>query len=100
MIRYFSLVEGVKNQLIDLHQLSNETSNTLCGKIMETCEKYELNQKFVCFSADNCPSNFGSHKRGGENNVFFHLKKEHEENLFGLGCNAHVLNNGLNSACI
>lgn len=52
----------------------------------------------VGFCGDNCPTNFGSRDRHGENNVYYRLK-QYMPLLFGIGCCAHFSHNALKHAC-
>ena len=60
-------------------------------------KKYELEQKVIGFCADNCNTNFGGVKRGGDKNVYHLLNELHRE-LLDIGCAAHIVHNCLQTA--
>lgn len=59
---------------------------------------FDIEQKVIAFSADNCAANFGSLSRGGENNAYY-LLKQWKPKLIGIGYACHIAHNGLKTAC-
>jgi len=55
--------------------------------------EWGFESKVIAFSADNTNCNFGGVARNGKNNVFYKLKEILNEDLIGVGCAAHILNN-------
>lgn len=92
--RYFMPTVGVRVKMLDFCSIKNETSETIANLLMKTAEQNGIVDKFVGFCADNCPTNFGSAERGGENNVFYKLK-QWKPSMIGVGCAAHVAHNAV-----
>lgn len=99
MARYFSYKNGIQNKMLELLDIPNETAATIMSSLDNVVEKYGLQAKLICYSADNAPVNFGGAQRGGETNVFAQLQQKYENRLLGIGCNAHIIHNAVNHAC-
>jgi hypothetical protein len=56
-------------------------------------KKYRLEEKLVCYIADNTNSNFGGVKRKGEENVFRKFQSDLDRHILGIGCSAHIVHN-------
>ena len=59
---------------------------------------WKIEKKIIALSADNTNTNFGGVLRRGKNNLFTHLNGYVENNIIGIGCSAHILNNAIQSA--
>ena len=94
IIQYFSLKEGFSSKIVDLISLPNEQSQTLFESIKNTLIKFKIEDKCIGFGGDNCPVNFGSSNHRGNNNVFARLRF-FNENIQGVGCSVHILNNAI-----
>lgn len=99
IVRFFSLNNGVQTKLIDVFQLEDETGETLFKKLESVWTKFNLHDKVMGLSADNCPTNFGGITRGGENNLFARMQKEFGKRLIGIGCIAHLIHKSIENAC-
>jgi hypothetical protein len=62
-------------------------------------KKYRLEEKLVCYIADNTNSNFGGLKRKGEENVFRKVQSYLDRHILGIGCSAHIVHNSVQTAC-
>jgi hypothetical protein len=62
-------------------------------------KKYKLEEKLVCYTADNTNSNFGGVKRKGEENVFRKVQSDLDRPILQIGCSAHVVHNSVQTAC-
>lgn len=98
MVRYFLPTVGVKVKMLEFTSIPNETSETVAGLIKGTAEKNNIVEKVAGFCGDNCPTNFGSVERGGENNVY-HRLKQWRPAIYGIGCGAHASHNTMKFAC-
>lgn len=67
LIQYYSKELGIVVKLIKINALKNETSETVYDYITELLKKYNLLEKVVAFSGDNCNTNFGGLNRSGKN---------------------------------
>lgn len=93
---YFDRKLGPQLRLLNIVDLKRETGAFVAWAIKRTIEIHGIpKDKIVAIVADNCPTNYGSVNRGGNNNVYAHLKATFGEDLFGVGCLAHILNNAL-----
>lgn len=98
LARYFIPTAGIRVKLLELSKVKSEKSKSIADLLKTTAENLKIEKKIVGFCGDNCPTNFGSSERGGENNVYYHLK-EWLPFLIGIGCGAHIAHNSLKSAC-
>lgn len=99
MVRYFSATEGIQCKLITLSSLRDETGESLFNELKSAVEKFGLQSKFICFGGDRCPTNFGGIDRGGNQNVFARLRNEFNDQMVGVGCNAHLIHKAIETAC-
>lgn len=98
VVRYFIPTVGVRVKMLEFKSTKGETSEIIASLIKSTAEKNEISDKIVGFCGDNCPTNFGSCERGGQNNVFFRLK-QWKPSIIGVGCAVHIVHNALKYAC-
>lgn len=98
IVRYFSPTVGVRVKMIEFSTEKNETSETIAELLIKTADKNDIANKFVAFCGDNCPTNFGSAARGGQNNVFYRLKLKFPS-LIGIGCAGHIGHNAMKFSC-
>lgn len=98
VVRYFSPTIGVQVKLLEFSTVQGETSEIISSLIINTAEKKQIVGKIVGFSADNCPTNFGSQDHHGQNNVYYRLKQIMPD-ILGIGCSAHITHNTLKHAC-
>lgn len=98
LARYLIPTVGVRIKLLEYASVKGETALIISDLIKNTAEKFDIKQKTIGFSADNCAANFGSSSRGGENNVYY-LLKQWKPKLIGIGCAAHIVHNALKTAC-
>ena len=52
--------------------------------IVEVLTEFNLNEKFIAFTGNNCNNNFGGRNRNGEQNVFTKSKEVLREASIGL----------------
>jgi hypothetical protein len=69
IVRYFSIEEGIRVKLLHFDEVSGESAEILTQYLLQYVKKYKLEEKLVCYTADNTNSNFGVVKRKGEENV-------------------------------
>lgn len=98
VVRYFIPTVGVRVKLLEFTSEKGETAVIISSMIKKIAEQNRLTEKIVGFCGDNCPTNFGSRERGGNNNVFYILK-QWKPTILGVGCAAHIVHNALKSAC-
>lgn len=98
VVRYFIPTIGIQVKLLEFATVKGESSEIIASLIINTAEQKQIVGKIVGFSADNCPTNFGSRDHQGKNNVYYRLK-EHMPGLLGIGCCAHICHNTLKHAC-
>lgn len=96
--RFFNPTVGVRVKMLEFSTAKGETSEIIASLLIDAAKKNQIDDKIVGFCADNCPTNFGSHDRGGDNNVFYRLK-QWKPSIKGLGCAPHKVHNGLKHAC-
>lgn len=100
VIQYFDFKNGgIQTKLLDIKSAPNETSETISDLILDVLRKNDLQKKCIAFSGDNCNTNFGGIDRKGQNNVFIKLKSKVNQNLVGVGCPSHVINNAVHYSC-
>lgn len=98
LIRYFNAVSGVQTKILDLSCITGETSEILSKHIFDIVKKRNLSEKVLALSADNTNTNFGGVNRRGENNVHKKLMLNLNKSIIGIGCNAHIISNAINTA--
>lgn len=98
LVRYFDPEIGVQVKLLELNNLPGETSEIIFNYLQDVLNKSDISKKVVGFSADNTNTNFGGAARMGKNNVFTKLKSTLGEDLIGIGCAAHIINNTIQTA--
>ena len=78
VIRYFLPESGVEVKLLEFKSVPRETAEILSKYLLLVPDQTKLKDKLIGFCADNCNTNFGDIKRGGQNNVFYedNLKQE------------------------
>lgn len=76
---------------------AGETAEILSERVSKTLDDFKLRDKVVCFSADNTNTNFGGVSRKGKENIFKKLKESLASDLVGIGCVAHIINNGVHA---
>lgn len=99
MLRYFIATKGILTRLIELQEQPGETSEIIHKMLMDVIDEWDIRTEVVAFCADNCPTNFGSIHRGGQQNVFYRLQKDFNEKLIGIGCLMHTVHNALDNGC-
>lgn len=93
IVQYFEKNTGINTKMISLESLPNETAETISNNILKCLEQFQLKNKCIAFSADNCNTNFGGIKRQGTNNVYNILKNKINVFLLGVGCPVHIVHN-------
>jgi len=93
LIQYFTINEGICSKFINLETLPNEKAQTICDLLIKTLKKWNLMEKRIAFSADNCNTNFGGMRRAGTENVYSLLNRKMQKDLIGIGCPAHIIHN-------
>lgn len=73
------------------------TSEIISSLVIKTATNNEISDKVIAFYGDNCATNFGSRKRGGQSNVFYRLK-QCRTSLIGIECAAYIVHNALKFA--
>jgi hypothetical protein len=76
----------------------NETSEQLTSYILNVLKIWSIEHKLIALSADNTNTNFGGSSRRGKNNVYSRLKDSIGNDLIGIGCSAHIINNNIHTA--
>ena len=71
VIRYFLPESGVEVKLLQFISFPRETAEILSKYLLSVLDQTKLKDKLIGFCADNCKTNFGDIKRGGQNNVFY-----------------------------
>lgn len=90
-VQYFNSKYGVQVKLLNLSTIKGETSEIISTHMMEIIKCNNLKDKVVGISADNTNTNFGGLKRRGKENIFCKIKSSLGRNIFGIGCNAHIV---------
>lgn len=98
VIRLFNETEGIIVRLLEFAALPGETSDIIVEYVLTTLEKNNINKKLVAFCADNANTNFGGITRRGTNNVISKLNMTLSQNVMGIGCAAHIINNAIRTA--
>lgn len=81
-----------------IYQLG-ETADIIINFLNRVLKNYDIENKFVVFSADNAPVNFGTVERTGDKNVLKQLTEQTNAHMIGAGCIAHILHNAIEHAC-
>lgn len=84
---------------MEIETAPDKTSNTISDLIIKQLKKCNILSKCIAFSGDNCNTNFGGKQRLGTNNVFTKLKSQLQNNIVGVGCSAHIINNADQHGC-
>lgn len=61
--------------------------------IIGVLSEFNLKEKYIAFTGDNCNTNFRGINRKGKQNVFLKIKEQLAESLIEKGCPDHILNN-------
>lgn len=70
LVRYFDSDMGIQVKLLELKDLSEESSEILNEYIFNTLLKVDIVSKCIGLYADNTNTNFGGPNRQGTNNLF------------------------------
>jgi hypothetical protein len=97
--RYFSIEEGIKVKLLHFDEVSGESAEILAQHLLQCVKKYKLEEKLVCYTADNTNSNFGGVKRKGEEHVFRKVQSDLDMPILEIGCSAHIVQKSVQTAC-
>ena len=90
VIQFFDWKNGdLQSKLLKVKKSKNEKSLIIAYKVKETLTKFDLFEKCVSFTGDNCNTNFNGLTRKKGNNVFSRLLNN-LSNLIGVGCPAPV----------
>jgi hypothetical protein len=65
VVRYFSIEEGIQVKHLHFDEVSGESAEILAQYLLHCVKKYKLEEKLVCYTADNTNSNFDGVKRKG-----------------------------------
>lgn len=99
LVQYFVADKGIQVKMLDMPSIRGETSDIITNSIIQTMAQFALKDKVIGFSADNTNANFGGAHRRGHVNVFTKLRTHTgRADLLGLGCNAHMLHNTVQTA--
>jgi hypothetical protein len=99
LVQYFVPEKGIQVKMLDMVAIPGETSEIITNTVTEAIDKFTLKDKVIGFSADNTNANFGGARRKGQVNVFTKLQTyTGRPDLLGLGCNAHMLHNTVQTA--
>lgn len=98
LVRYFDQKSGINVKVIDFISLPGETADIICNSLLEILQKYNVADKLIAYCADNANTNFGGVSRKGENNIFCKMKKQLGHDIIGIGCNAHIVHNTIQTA--
>lgn len=98
LVRYFDIRSGIQIKILKLKSIEGETSEILSNLLYQVISENNLNKKIIALSADNTNTNFGGRNRRGVNNVYTKLTDLLQRNILGIGCNAHILSNAINTA--
>ncbi|KAL3074718.1 hypothetical protein niasHT_037583 [Heterodera trifolii] len=81
VVRYFNPKNGISVKLIDLEELSGETSAEIYDWIIKILDRHKLDiSHLVAFCGDNVNTNFGGAALAGQRNIYTKLKT-HRNNL-------------------
>lgn len=97
LVRYFLPNCGVRVKVLNINNLSGETSDILTNCIKESLSKFDITNKLLALCADNANSNFGGSQRKGKN-VLYKMQQSSKHKLIGVNCAAHILNNCISTA--
>lgn len=98
LVRYFDSKNGIQIKILNLESIEGETSDILSNHLFRVMTDNNLNKKILALSADNTNTNFGGRTRKGVNNVYTKLQDLLKRNILGIGCNAHIISNAINTA--
>ncbi|XP_071038982.1 uncharacterized protein [Parasteatoda tepidariorum] len=101
LVRYFQwdcAKDPINNKLVSLNEIKGETVKILSSEILNALFEFQLKDKMAGLSADNTNTNFGGLLRRGTENVHTKLQTELGRDIFGFGCNAHIIHNGAKTA--
>jgi hypothetical protein len=79
--------------------VSGETAQILTQYLLQCVKKCKLEEKLVCYTADNTNSNFGGVKRKENENLFRKVQSDLDRPILGIGCSAHIVHNSVQTAC-
>lgn len=98
IIRGFIPEKGIVVYKLEIADVPNERALTITERVLNCLRKWNATAKVICFVADNCNTNFGGSNRNGQDNVYYHLQTKLNRNLFGIGCEGHVVHNAFDAA--
>ena len=98
VVRYFLPKSGINVKLLEFKSVTGETAETLSKYLLSVMDQTKLKDKLIGFCADNCNTNFGGIKKGGQNNIFYEVKYNVKRDLVGIGCTIHIVLNCLQHA--
>lgn len=98
LVRYFYIKNGNQIKILNLESIEGETPDIMSNHLFRVITDNNLNKKILALSADNTNTNFGGRTRKGVNNVYTKLQDLMKRNILGIGCNAHIISNAINTA--
>jgi len=97
IILYFQPEFEIKVKLLEFKSVPRNTAEILINLIMTVLKEHKLDKKVIGFCGDNCNTNFGGVKRGGNNNFFARIKNELGREINEI-CDAHIVHNCMQTA--
>lgn len=98
VVRFFDELEGVQVKLLEFSTLPGETSELISDYLYTTLRSHNIDSKLVALCADNTNTNFGGAQRKGTKNVLAKINAKLAQNVIGIGCAAHIINNAIRTA--
>lgn len=98
LVRYYNVTKGIQVKILNLESIEGETAEILSNRLYRVINENNLKSKVVALTADNTNTNFGGRRRKGVNNVYVKLQDLLQRKIRGIGCNAHILSNAINTA--
>lgn len=86
LARYFIPTQGVHIKILEISELSGESSEIISTYMHKTLDKYGIKDKLLAICADNTNCNFEGAARRGRNNVFYKMQESLGKNLIGVNC--------------
>ena len=98
LVRYFNADAGIQVKVLELSNVKGESSELISDYLKTSVRENKIKSKVIGIRADNTNTNFGGSRRGGRQNVYFLMKDYFKKEIYGIGCSAHVVHNGIKAA--
>ncbi|KAG8233960.1 hypothetical protein J437_LFUL014238, partial [Ladona fulva] len=97
LVRYFNVTKGIQVKVFNLESIS-QTAEISSDHLHRIMSENNLKSKVIAQTANYTNTNFGGRRSKSVNNVHEKLQDLLHKKILGIGCNARILSNAINTA--